>query len=388
MLEMINHISEFLPPFCHLRIVPRDTPELARHLSFFSLQVPESDPQQVIGRYVRDLMIKLLGQSTTSFRSSTSEQLNSETGNNLLPVLKREASRIIADMPCDYMQGASTMYVIHSPTLKAKIVQAISKLPLAVGKNPTHRRLISVETDEMSYVFELDTYEIDLPLEYVDDPRWLILHLFNPDDPAMELLIPEPGSLIDVMPTMALDDTARLEYAAMEIVEQDLRSKQTRVEYTHEPNGVATFPDFEAYIDGAKWEIEVTRVLTGIAGGRTFRSGARNEESAVAQIVQSSPIGDNEIDHALTTALEGKGAKSPRVEPGTNYCLILVDVANLGIQKESDVWKEKDLSAFAAVIVISESARQESVIEYIKGSLTLEPTSIGATLDLGSGRPV
>ena len=366
---MVN-IRNLVPPFCPLRRVPNDGPELTRHLGFFALEIPGTDPQYIVGRYVEGLIAELLRQNTGSFRSAKANLLNSQSVIDLLTVLKREAKNMIVDLPGHYVEGAHTMYFIHPPALKYKIVQAMSKLPVAVGRGPNNRRLISVQTPQRSYVFQVCAYELDLPLEYVEDPTWMILHLFNPTDPAMELLIPESGSLVDVAPTLALDSTEKLEYAAIELVEQDLHNKQMRAEYTREPNGFATFPDFEACIEGTKWTIEVTRVLTGIAEGRTFRTGARDEESVVAHMVQSSPIGTNKIDDALVDSLEDKGAKAPALERGTKYCLVLVDVANLGIQKGATIWQNKDLSAFDAVIVISKNERRENSVEYIKGCLT------------------
>ena len=375
---MFNNVLRHLPPFMPPKFVRRDEPEYETMPLYTSFFVPGNgllglaELPFVLERHLGNIMGEELGKSTSAVPFFEPQLQNSDAGNGTkldLAALKEAARSIIGAVSRDYVEGVQTMYLIHPAVLRETIVQVLSKLPLAPSAYSGDRRLLWVPGDKESHAFQVEPYEIELPARHVDGPGWLIVYLFNPDDPALEMRIPAPGPWTNLEPTLAFGNTSDIESAAMAIIEEDLQNKGVMIDFTPEPYGKGTFPDFEADIEGTKWTIEMTRVLDGVAEGRVFRMGGKNQESRLARVAQSPPLGSTEVEEALISALEGKAAKASQRKQGSKYCLVLVNVVAFDIGRQSTVWNGKDLSAFDAVIVIHTNATPGPTLEYIKGEL-------------------
>ena len=284
-----------------------------------------------------------------------------------VPLLREAVTGIIARDSLDLNEDVRTAYVIHPPELKAIVVKTLSKLPLAADGN---RRLLSVSIGNEVWACPVESYPLEIPTHHSKIASWLMLLLSNPDDPEVVLSLPDSGfwaeSEIRPMP----QDARKIEFQAVEAIKTDLLGQGLEVNPDHEPNGFGTFPDFEASIGSTKWSIEVTRVLGDIPNERTIKLDGRNIKAMKARAVRSSPIDAKEIDAALQKALKDKGARASKCKLGSKYCLVLMNVANLDIGKDSQVWAGKDLSAFDAVVMIHCRAGADLTLEYIKGTLS------------------
>ena len=378
---MFNNVLRHLPPFMPPKFVRRDEPEYETMPQYTAFFVPGnglsglSELPFALEAHLGNIIGEELGKSTSAVPVLEPQLRNPDAGKGTkldLAVLKQAARSIIRAVSRDYVERVQTMYLIHPAALRKTIVQVLSKMPLAPSANPGERRLLWVPGEKESYAFQVEPYEIELSERHVDGPRWMILYLFNPDDPAIVMRIPVPGPWTNLEPTLALGNTNDIESAAMAIIEKNLHKKQVTVDFIPEPNGFATFPDFEAKIGETNWTIEVTRVLGGVTEGRVFRMGGKNQESRLSRVAQSPPLDSVQVDKALSSALEGKAAKALQRKRGARYCLVLVNVVGLDIGRRATIWNGKDLSAFDAVIVIHTNAMSESTLEYIKGDLSAD----------------
>ena len=294
-------------------------------------------------------------------------------GNDLrmgIPLLQNMLVQIAEEMPRDYVDGARTLYVIYPPTLEVEVSQTLASLLWAPSSDPKGRRLIRIQKDGLAHVFEVEPCRLDFPELSTENPRWLLILLSNPDTPLLAIRIPQ-DPWIHLVDRLSLGNTRELGDSVRRLLTDYLCNNQVAVKFIPEPNGPATFPDFQAEINGVVWTIEVTRVMSGIAEGRTFQTGSRDPERIIDKMARSSPVDQEVIDHALTTALADKSAKFSGSQSGSKYCLVLVDVAHLGLGNAAPIWNDKNLSAFDAVILVSE-ANPRPVIEFIKGNLVHE----------------
>ena len=226
---------------------------------------------------------------------------------------------------------------------------------------------MSVQIEETVRPFVVLPYMMDLIGRSSTSPRWLIVHPYNPNRPALTMKVNERGPWTLQEPTPLLSDTKDAENWAMRVLQHHLRDEGTDIQYHSEPNGPQTFPDFRADIGGEEWEIEVTRILGDLLTNRQVPDTPRDSRKVIERAAQSPQIGERDVEKALGQAIRSKACKRPSVGTGFKYCLMMVNAAGLNVCRQSPVWQGKDLSAFNAVVLINGYTQPE--IEFIKGSL-------------------
>ena len=363
-----------LPPFIHIETFEKGTlehealPERVTFLAANDGMVPREmfdeyhDSRASYGMIeVRNLLSKaaLQGGYATTYRDCLSE-LDA-------PLIKEMLRQIIQEMPSDYIDGSTILYLIYPLYFAAAMNKALFKLPLSSDSTATEQRIISAEYRGSTRAYQMQPYSMNLPSRNSSDTGWLFLHLFNPVTPTLVLSIPESGRLTSGDASLAIGHTSQVEMKAMETIERDLRSNGAKVVYVHEPNGHTSFPDFEADINETKWAIEITRVLEGIPKHRKVEVDAKDRKSMMDRAVRRAPIDHSHVESALNKALDSKRNKRRDCKVGEMYCLVLVNSINLDIGGTSSIWNGKDLTDFDTVILIHTS--QQPTVEYIKGSL-------------------
>ena len=159
----------------------------------------------------------------------------------------------------------------------------------------------------------------------------------------------------------------------MGIVQNYLRNAGADVRCVcHEPNGPKTFPDYRARLDGVPWDFEITRVLGIMLEDRHILDKPRDARKNMDLAVQSPPIEDEDVGTALDRAIKSKEHKRQPDKAARNLCLVLLNALDLNIGSESKVWKNRDLTSFDAVVLVSGYSQPR--VELITGRFAAAPS--------------
>ena len=363
-------LRQLLPPFVDVEFVQEDSPEyddIDKRSVFF--EVGENF-QSNICAYVANIFEEEMGEATKKLPISSVVDTGAiDAGERKLgiPLLKRLIGDIARDKDAEFVKGVSKAYVIHPPALRDELKEHLSHLPIPPMYDDISERLVSLCVGGENRSFVLAPYEMDIDSRRSNDPRWVIVLLFNPDMPPLGIKLGVPKPLNFKEPTPLLSDTESAEKWAMEVLEDTLRDSSDSIEYRHEPNGPTTFPDFAACIDGIEWDIEVTRVLGDILQERRILNNPRNSRKMFKTAVHKPPIGPDDADEALQKAIENKKRERSAGED-RRYGLLLLNSANLDIGKGAPVWQQMDLASFDAVVLIH--GYPQPTVEFIKGQFT------------------
>ena len=358
-----------IPPFIHVEVVQQGTPEyddLKTHSVIFEGGTNFSTH---VDDYIAYLINDQMGQSTKEFyvpgalNAITPDSNERKLGIPLLKAMIAEMSEI---QDSDYLEGVTKVYVIHPPQLEDELCSHLSALPVPAISGSVSARLISVRVGNESRHFVVEPYKMDLTKRHSADPRWLIVHLYNPDMPAMAIRVEAEGPLTFREPTPLLSDTEVAERWTMKVVEDYLSNMGVDIACPcHEPNGPKTFPDYRAQLNGATWNFEITRVLGNMLETRRVLDKPRHPRKMMSRAVQSPPIEQGDTEVALNHAIKSKERKCEVGEGSTNFCLVLLNALDLDIGRQSNVWEGIDLASFDAIILVGEYSQPS--IEFLKG---------------------
>ena len=131
------------------------------------------------------------------------------------------------------------------------------------------------------------------------------------------------------------------------------------------PMGPRPSQDYRARLDGVQWNFEVTRVLGDILENRRIFNQPRDARKVIDMAVQSPPIDERDVTNALDQAIKSKEGKRETDGRARNLCLVLLNVLELDIRSNSDVWNDMDLTEFDAVFLVNGYARPS--VELMKG---------------------
>ena len=361
-----------IPPFIHIEIVEEDTPEyenLRTHSVVF--ESGENLASHVL-EYSLELMNDRMGQSTKEFAvSAATDTIEPDADGNKvgIPLIKTIIAEMVQDgLPCDYVNGVKKIYLIHPPLLEDELHRQLNGLLVPPMADSPSERLISVCIGEETHRYVVQPYKMDLRRRRSADPRWLIVHMYNPDQPAMAIQVGPQGPMTFREPTPLLSDTRIAEDWAMGIVQAYLSSKGVEIQdVRHEPNGPKTFPDYEVHVNGTHWDLEVTRVIGDLLKSRHILDQPRDLRNMMSRAVQSPPIEKLDVENALDHAIDSKERSKSSAGKGSRYCLVLVNAAGLDIGSRSDIWQGRNLSSFDSVVVIH--GFSQPTVEFIKGPI-------------------
>ena len=317
-----------------------------------------------VNNYASVLIDDLMGQGTKEFY----DIIWGDDGRKLdLAMLKANIAEMAEVQDSDYVAGVKKVYLIHPPQLEDELRYHLSTLLLPAMPDSVSARLISVTVGEKTCHFVVEPYKMDLPRRHSSDSRWLIVHLYNPDKPALAIRVEAQGPWTFKEPTPLLSDTEVAETWAMEVLQAHLRDTGVDVQdVCYEPNGPKTFPDYLARLDGTAWNFEITRVLGDILETRHILDKPKDERKMMERAVQSPPIEDSDVRVALNHAIKSKEQKRQSDGTAQNLCLVLLNPLDLDIGSQSAVWEGMDLSAFDAVVLINGYSQPR--IDFLKGT--------------------
>ena len=367
----LKAFRRLLPPFVHVEIIKQGTPEyedIKAHSVTF--EDGENLATKII-EYMSRLIDDRMGQATKEFYTSTiGDSITPDADGKKLgiPVIKAMIAETAKVEDGDYVDGVTKVYVIHPPQLEDELRRHLSTLPVPAMSASPSERLISVDVGQEMRYFVVEPYKMDLTRRRSTDPRWLIVHLYNPDVPAMAIRVEAQGPLTFKEPTPLLSDTEVAENWAMGVMEDYLREAGFDVRRVcHEPNGPKTFPDYRARLDGVLWDFEITRVLGNILEERRILDKPRDAKKNMDLAVQSPSIEDGDVGTALDHAIKSKEHKRQSDGTARNLCLLLLNALDLNIGRQSKVWEDRDLTSFDAVVLVSGFSRPS--VELIKWRL-------------------
>ena len=366
----LKGFRSLIPPFIHLEVIQGDTlePDELSVRSVFLDAGPNFNSN--VMDYISSLIGDQLGQATKEFPvSDVANSIKADVdGKKLgLPLMKAMIAEIAEAEDPGYMEGIRKVYLIHPPKLENEIRCHLSALPVPAMPDSPSERLISVNVGENIRIFVVEPYKIELTRRRSTDPRWLIVHPYNPDKPALVIKVEAQGPLTFKEPTPLLLKTEYAENQAMELLQANLRdSGVTLQDLCYEPNGPKTFPDYRASVNGVPWNFEVTRVLGDVLKNRRILDKPRNAKKMIDNVVQSPPLGDEDVRTALEKAIRSKEHKRQCDGTANNLFLVLLNVLDFPIGIQSALWKEIDLSSFGAVALINNNSQPN--IELIKGN--------------------
>ena len=224
--------------------------------------------------------------------------------------------------------------VIHPPQLEDEIQCHLSALPVPAISASRSERLISIAAGQKMRHFVVEPYKMDLTRRRSTDPRWLIVHLYNPDIPALAIGVGAQGPLTFKEPTPLLSNTKVAEEWAMGVIQNHLREAGVGVRcVSYEPNGPTTFPDYRARLNGTPWDFEITRVLGDILENRHILDQPRDARRNMDLAVQSPPIDEKDISTALDRTIKNKEGKDQPDGITRSLCLVLLNALDLDIRK-------------------------------------------------------
>lgn len=199
-----------IPPFIHVEVVQPGTPEsddLQTHSVIFESGTNFS---KHVNEYIASLIDDQMGQSTKEFyvpESLGTSKMDSNDGKLGIPMLKAIISEMSAIQDADYLEGVAKIYVIHPPQLEHELSTHLSALPVPAMPGSVSARLTSVKVGDENRQFVVEPYKMDLPRRHSTNPRWMIVHLYNPDMPALAIKVEAEGPLTFREPTPLLSDT-------------------------------------------------------------------------------------------------------------------------------------------------------------------------------------
>lgn len=352
----LKAFRSILPPFIHVEVVREGTPEY-ENLKAHSVTFEAGDnfAAHVI-EYMSRLIDDRMGQGTKEFYVSTvGDSIAPDADGKRLgiPMIKAMIAETADVEDSEYVEGVTKVYVIHPPELEDELRRHLSALPVPAMSDSPSERLMSVAIGQESRRFVVEPYKMDLTRRGSTDPRWLIVHIYNPDIPALAISVEAQGPLTFKEPTPLLSDTEVAETWAMGVVRNYLRNAGVDVRSVcHEPNGPKTFPDYRARLDGAPWDIEITRVLGDMLGNRHILDKPRDARRNMDMAVQSPPIEKEDVGVALGRAIKSKERKRQSDGAAPNLCLVLLNALDLDIGGQSTVWEDLDLTPFDAVVLV------------------------------------
>ena len=365
----LEAFRRLLPPFIHVEVVQPGTPEyddLRVHSVAFD--AGENFTGNVI-KYMSRIIDDRMGEATKEFYTSTSGDsfTRDADGKKLgIQMIKAMIAETIEVEECDYVDGVTKVYVIHPPQLEDELQCHLSALPVPAISASRSERLISIAVGQEMRHFVVEPYKMDLTRRRSTDPRWLIVHLYNPDRPALGIRVEAQGPLTFKEPTPLLSDTEVAEKWAMEVIQSHLREAGVGVRCVcYEPNGPKTFPDYRARLNGTPWDFEITRVLGDILENRHILDQPRDARRNMDMAVQSPPIDEKDVATALDRAIKSKEGKDQSDGITRSLCLVLLNALDLDIGSQSNVWEDIDLTSFHAVILVNGYSRPS--VELIKG---------------------
>ena len=359
-----------LPPFIHVEVVSAGAPDeenmIATSVMF---DVGENFASHFLEFAQRTMDVRM-GRSTKEFTPlSVVDAIEGDPeGKKLgIPLIKEMIVEIVRESEPEYVDGATKVYVIHPPALEGELSGHLAVLPVPAMADSALERVMGVRVDKTVQSFVVQPYKMDLIGRHSEDPRWLIIHLYNPNMPALVVKVGEHGPWSFKEPTPLLSDTKDAESWAVWELQTYLRGEGVDIEIHSEPNGPTTFPDFRTVVGDEIWDVEVTRVLGDLLNSRHVPEKSRDSKKVIERAAQSSQISDTDVEKALDHAIRSKARKRPSVGTGFKYGLLLMNPVGLDVGKHSPVWQGKNLSSFDAVVLISGYTHPK--IEFIKGSL-------------------
>lgn len=359
-----------LPPFIHIEVVPDGAAEPEDMIATSVMFEAGDNLASNVLEFSQRMIDARMGRSTKEFTPLKAADVNEagpEGRKVSIPLLKAMIAEIAQESESEYIDGVTKVYIIHPSTLEGELKDLVARLPVPPLAASALERMMSVQVDEAIWPFVVQPYMMDLIGRSSANPRWLIVHLYNPNRPALAVKVAEHGPWTFKEPTPLLSDTKDAENWAIGELQNYLRDEGVDTQFRSEPNGPTTFPDFRADIGGEEWDVEVTRVLGDLLNSRHVPDKSRDSKKVIETAAQSPPISESDAGKALDQAVRSKGRKRPSVGRGFKYCLLLVNAAGLDVGRQSPVWRGKDLSSFDAVVLISGYTDPE--IEFIKGSL-------------------
>ena len=345
-----------LPPFVHVEVVQQGTREYEDlPVRSVTIQAGENSATNVT-EYMSRLIDDQMGLTAKEFPASRigGASTPDADGKKLgIPLIKAMIAERIEDEDRDYTDGVTRVYLIHPPQLEDDLRRHLSTLLVPATFASPWERLISVAVGQEMRHFVVEPYAMDLTNRLSTDPRWLIVHVYNPDIPALTLRVGAQGPLAFKEPTPLLSKTEDVEKWAMGVVQDYLRGAGVEVRCVcREPNGPKTFPDYRARLDGAPWDLEMTRVVGDMLVNRHILDKPKDAQRNMDLAVQSPPIEESDVGVALDRAIKSKEHKHPSDGTAPNYCLVLLNALDLEIGGKSPVWENRDLSSFDAVLLI------------------------------------
>lgn len=359
-----------LPPFIPIEVVKDDAPEQEDMIATSVIFEAGENLAVNFQEFCRRLIDERMERSSKEFTlSKAADAVEANSGGKKLgiPMLKAIIAEVAHSVELEYLDGVKKVYIIHPPALEDELTRQLSRLPVPPIVDSESERLISVLVNESIQCFVVRPYAMDLPGHRTADPRWLIVHLYNPDLPAMVMRVAQQGPWTFREPTPLLSDTKDTENWAMGQLQARLYHECGDILIRSEPNGPDTFPDFRADIDGTGWDIEVTRVLGDLLNDRHVPDKSRNRQKVIERAAQSSQLSESDVERALDQAIRSKARKRSSVPRGFKYCLVLVTAAEFDLGKWAPCWQGKDLSSFDAVVLMSGYTQPD--VEFIKGHL-------------------
>ena len=359
----LKAFRRLLPPFVHVEVVQPGTPEYDDlRVHSVTLEAGENFNSNVI-KYMSRLIDDRMGQATKEFYTSTWDADGKKLG---IQMIKAMIAETIEVEERDYVDGVTKVYVIHPPQLEDEIQCHLSALPVPAISASRSERLISIAAGQKMRHFVVEPYKMDLTRRRSTDPRWLIVHLYNPDIPALAIGVGAQGPLTFKEPTPLLSNTKVAEEWAMGVIENHLREAGVGVRcVSYEPNGPTTFPDYRARLNGTPWDFEITRVLGDILENRHILDQPRDARRNMDLAVQSPPIDEKDISTALDRSIKNKEGKDQPDGITRSLCLVLLNALDLDIGSQSNVWENIGLTSFQAVILVNGYRRPS--VELIKG---------------------
>ena len=371
----LKAFRRLLPPFVDVEIVQPGTPEYddirTQSVTFEAGENFGSNVMEYISRGIDDRM----GQATKEFATSTvGDSITSDAEGKKLGIqlIKAMIAETIGGEDWDYVDGVTKVYVIHPPQLEDELRRHLSTLPIPATSVSLWERLISITVGSEMHRFVVEPYKMDLTRRRSTHPRWLIVHLYNPDTPALAIKVAAQGPLTFKEPTPLLSNTEIAEKWAMGVIQSHLREAGVDVQCVcYEPNGPKTFPDYQAQLDGTPWDFEITRVLGDILENRHILDQPRDARKNIDRAVQSPPIEELDVISSLDHAIRSKDRRAQK-ERNTqsdgitrSLCLVLINALGLEIGSQSNVWKDIDLPSFNTVILVN--GYSTPTVELIKG---------------------
>ena len=192
----LKAFRRLLPPFVHVEVIQQGTPEYEElGVNSVTFEAGENFATNVI-EYMSRLIDDRMGQGTKEFYTSTiGDSITPDAGGKKLgiPMIKAMIAETTEVEERDYIEGVTKVYVIHPPQLEDELRRHLSALPVPAMSSSPSERLISVAVGQEMRHFVVEPCKMDLNRRHSTDPRWLIVHLYNPDIPALAIGVEAQG---------------------------------------------------------------------------------------------------------------------------------------------------------------------------------------------------